>query len=278
MIAGKVMMDRNGPESFCDDADESYRQCSELIKRWHLNGRLHYAVTPRFAPSSSPQQLELCGQLLGEHPDLYLQSHVAENRDEVRWVNQLFPQSRSYLDVYDGFGLLGPRSIYAHCIHLHKDDRQRMAESGAAIAFCPTSNLFLGSGLFSLDAARDHGVRVGLATDVGAGTSFSMLQTMNEAYKVCQMAGQDLTPLKAFYLATLGAAESLFLDHRIGNFSAGKDADFVVIDLQSTGLMQKRMESTHSLEERLFALMILGDDRCIQATHVMGQRRFSRAG
>jgi guanine deaminase len=277
LIAGKVMMDRNAPANLCDDTEESYQQSSELIERWHLKGRSHYAVTPRFAPCSSPKQLELCGQLLDEHPDLYLQSHVAENLDEVRWVAELFPKSRSYLDVYDSFGLLGPRSVYGHCIHLDEQDRERMAASGAAIAFCPTSNLFLGSGLFSLDAARDHGIRVGIATDVGAGTSFSMLQTLNEAYKVCQMAGQNLTPLKAFYLATLGAAESLYLDHGIGNFDTGKEADLVVIDLQATDLMQKRMESALSLEERLFALMMLGDDRCIQATHVMGRRQYSRA-
>ncbi len=277
MIAGKVMMDRNAPENLCESAGESYRQCSELIQRWHLNGRSHYAVTPRFAACSSPRQLELCGQLLGEHPDLYLQSHVAENRDEVRWVGELFPQNRSYLDVYDSYGLLGPRSIFAHCIHLDETDRQRMGSSGAAIAFCPTSNLFLGSGLFSLEAAYEHDIRVGIATDVGAGTSFSMLQTLNEAYKVCQLSGQILAPLKAFYLVTLGAAESLYLDHRIGNFNTGKEADFIVIDLQATELMQKRMESALSLEERLFALMMLGDDRCIQATHVMGQRQYSKA-
>jgi guanine deaminase len=249
LIAGKVMMDRNAPANLCDDTEESYRQCAELIERWHLKGRSHYAVTPRFAPCSSSRQLELCGQLLDENPDLYLQSHVAENLEEVRWVAELFPKSRSYLDVYDSFGLLGPRSVYGHCIHLDEQDRERMAESGAAIAFCPTSNLFLGSGLFR-----------------------------NEAYKVCQLAGQSLTPLKAFYLATLGAAESLYLDHGIGNFNVGKEADLVVIDLQATELMQKRMESAQSLEERLFALMMLGDDRCIQATHVMGRRQYSRVG
>ena len=276
LIAGKVMMDRNAPASLCDDPQQSYRQSVELIQRWHLQGRLHYAVTPRFAPSCSPEQLELCGQLLAEHPDLYLQSHVAENVDEVRWVAELFPESRSYLDVYDRFGLLGPRSVYAHCIHLDEADRVRMAESGAAMAFCPTSNLFLGSGLFSLDSADQHGIRVGLATDVGAGTSFSMLQTLNEAYKVCQLAGHSLTPLKALYLATLGSAESLYLDHRIGNFEVGKEADFVVLDLQATELMKLRMQNAQSLEDKLFALMMLGDDRCVQATHVMGQRRFQR--
>ncbi|MCP4765664.1 MAG: guanine deaminase [Gammaproteobacteria bacterium] len=276
LIAGKVMMDRNAPASLCDDPQQSYRQSIELIQRWHLQGRLHYAVTPRFAPCCSPRQLELCGQLLAEHPDLYLQSHVAENVDEVRWVAELFPESRSYLDVYDRFDLLGPRAIYAHCIHLDEPDRERMADSGAAMAFCPTSNLFLGSGLFSLDSANRHGIRVGLATDVGAGTSFSQLQTLNEAYKVCQLAGHSLTPLKAFYLATLGAAESLYLDHRIGNFEVGKEADFVVLDLQATELMELRMQNAQSLEDKLFALMMLGDDRCVQATHVMGKRQFQR--
>ena len=277
LIAGKVMMDSNAPENLCDTAESSYQQCSELIQRWHQKGRNLYAVTPRFAPCSSPAQLEVCGQLLSEHPDLYLQSHVAENRDEVRWVSELFPDSRSYLDVYDSFDLLGPRSVFAHCIHLDQEDRERMAASGATMAFCPTSNLFLGSGLFSLDDARAHGIHVGIATDVGAGTSFSLLQTLNEAYKVCQLAGQSLTPLKAFYLATLGAAESLYIDHRLGNFAVGKEADFVVLDLAATDLMQCRMDSAHTLEERLFALMMLGDDRAVQATHVMGKRQYSRS-
>ena len=276
LIAGKVMMDRNAPPALCDSAESSYRDCGELIARWHLKGRSYYAVTPRFAPCSSPEQLEVCAQLLGEHPDLYLQSHVAENQDEVRWVAELFPDSRSYLDVYDRFGLLGPRSVYAHCIHLDRTDRECMAASGAAIAFCPTSNLFLGSGLFSLDDARAHNIPLALATDVGAGTSFSMLQTLNEAYKVCQLAGQQLTPMKAFYLATLGAAEALYLDHRIGNFEVGKEADFVVLDLAANELMQLRMENSSRLEDRLFALMMLGDDRCVQATHVMGKRQYSR--
>ena len=276
LLAGKVMMDRNAPPSMCDDPQQSYRTSDELIRRWHLQGRLHYAVTPRFAPCCSPEQLELCGQLLDEYPDVYLQSHVAENADEVRWVAELFPESRSYLDVYDRFGLLGPRALYAHCIHLDEADRERMSDSGAAIAFCPTSNLFLGSGLFGLDAVRRQDIRVGLGTDVGAGTSFSLLQTLNEAYKVCQMSGHSLTPLKAFHLVTLGAAESLYLDHLIGNFETGKEPDFVVLDLQATELMSLRMQAALSLEEKLFALMMLGDDRCVQATHVMGHRQYLR--
>jgi len=277
LLAGKVMMDRNAPAALLDTAESSYRDCSELIHRWHLNGRGHYAITPRFAPCSSPAQLEVCGQLLAEHPDLYLQSHVAENRDEVAWVGELLPDSRSYPDVHHRFGLLRPRPVYPPCNHLDDEDRARMAESGAAIAFCPTSNLFLGSGLFSLDAARARDIRVAIATDVGAGTSFGILQTLNEAYKICQLAGEQLTALKAFYLATLGGAEALYLDHCIGNFEVGKEADFVVLDPGATELLQCRMENATTLEERLFALMMLGDDRCVQATHVMGRRLYSRA-
>ena len=272
LISGKVMMDRNAPDFICDTAESSYQQSAELIKRWHQKGRALYAVTPRFAPTSSEAQLEVAGQLLKEFPDLYLQSHVAENHDEVAWVKKLFPERRSYLDVYDHYGLLGPRSVYAHCLHLDIADRERMAQSGAAMAFCPTSNLFLGSGLFDLNEADKHGVRVGVATDVGGGTSFSMLQTLNEAYKVSQMAGQTLSPLKAFYLATLGGAKSLYLDQTIGNFEVGKEADFVVLDLDATPIMQRRMARSESIVDSLFALMILGDDRSVHATHVMGKR------
>lgn len=276
LVAGKVMMDRNAPAALLDTAESSYRDSVELIERWHGVGRAHYAVTPRFAPCSSEAQLRVCGQLLQEYEGLYLQSHVAENLDEVAWVKQLFPQQRSYLDVYDSFGLLGERSIYGHCIHLDETDRGRMAQSGASIAFCPTSNLFLGSGLFDLQAARTHDIALALASDVGAGTSFSMLQTLNEAYKVCQMAGQTLGAFDAFYLLTLGGARALHLQQSLGNFEPGKEADFVVLDLQSTPLLQRRMARAESLQERLFALMMLGDDRCVLATHVMGKRHYLR--
>jgi len=274
LIAGKVMMDRNAPEYLCDTAESSYTQSAELIERWHHRGRAYYAVTPRFAPTSSEQQLEAAGQLLKDFPDLYLQSHVAENLAEVAWVAKLFPDRRSYLDVYDHYGLLGKRAVYGHCIHLDDIDRERMAESGAAIAFCPTSNLFLGSGLFSLDDASRLNIRIGVATDVGGGTSFSMLQTLNEAYKVSQMAGQNLTSVKAFYLATLGGAKSLYLDAQLGNFEAGKQADFVVLDLQATPIMERRMARADSIEDQLFALMMLGDDRSVHATHIMGRRQY----
>ncbi|HXH01936.1 MAG TPA: guanine deaminase [Candidatus Competibacteraceae bacterium] len=277
LIAGKVLMDRNCPEFLRDSAETGYTESKALIERWHGVERLAYAITPRFAPTSSERQLELAGQLGREHPDVYLHTHVAENRAEVAWVAKLFPWSRSYLDVYDRFGLLRDRAVYAHCIHLDEQDRRRMAESGAVAAFCPTSNLFLGSGLFDLEATRGLGVRVGLATDVGGGTSFSMIRTLAEAYKVEQLAGQALSPARALYLATLGSAEALYLEDRIGNFLPGKEADFVVLNPGPTPLMARRMAHTHTLEEQLFALFTLGDDRNVAVTYVMGEAAY-RAG
>ncbi len=268
LITGKVLMDRNCPDFLRDTAGEA--DSKALIERWHSRDRLLYAVTPRFAPTSTPEQMRLAGRLFAEHPGVFLQSHVAENRAEVAWAAQLYPEARSYLDIYDHFGQLGLRAVFAHCIWLDDTDRRRMAETGAAMSFCPTSNLFLGSGLFDLRRARQVGVRVGLGTDVGAGTSLSMLQTMNEAYKVLQLAGQSLTAKEAFYLATLGGARSLYLDERIGNFAAGKEADFVVLDPQATPLLARRSAACATLEERLFVLMMLGDDRSVTATHVMG--------
>jgi len=278
LISGKVMMDRHAPGYLCDTPQSSYDDSLALIKKWHHCARLEYAVTPRFAPTSSEAQLKVAQQLVNEFPDVYLQSHVAENESEIAWVKELFPWSRSYLDVYDHFGLLGDRSMYAHCIYLDSDDRDCMEKSGAAVSFCPTSNLFLGSGLFDMQSSLDHRLRIGIGTDVGGGTSFSMIKTLHEAYKVCQMKGFNLSPLQALYMATLGGAKSLYLDDRIGNFESGKEADFVVIDLHATPLMQRRMSHAESLEEILFALIILGDDRNILATHVMGECRYRRDG
>jgi guanine deaminase len=273
MIAGKVMMDRNCPEFMRDTAQSSYDDSKALIARWHGTDRLLYAVTPRFAPTSTERQLELAGRLLDEHPGDYLQSTVAEKLAEVACAAHLFPGSRSYLDIYDRFGLLRERAIYAHCIHLDDTDRARMGASGAAMSFCPTSNLFLGSGLFDIDAARRHGVRVGLGTDVGGGTSFSMLRTQDEAYKVAQLGGHRMTPLSAFYHATLGGARALYLDDRIGNFALGKEGDFIVLDPAATPLIERRMRNTETLPERLFVLMMLGDDRAVAATYLMGIRQ-----
>jgi guanine deaminase len=276
LIAGKVLMDRNVPEPVRDTAESGYADSKALIAAWHDRGRLAYAVTPRFAPTSTERQLELCGRLLDEHPGVFLQSHVAENRGEVAWVAELYPWSRSYLDVYDHYGLLRERAVYAHCIHLDATDRQRMAATGAAMSFCATSNLFLGSGLFDAHAAHEHGVRVGIGTDVGGGTSFSMLRTLDESYKVCQLAGQRLSPFRAFYLATLGGAASLYLDDRIGSFDIGKEADFVVLDPDATPLLARRIARTETLAEKLFAFMIMGDDRAVHATHILGAPAYTR--
>ena len=276
IITGKVLMDRNCPPYLRDPADDGIADSRALIERWHGRDRLAYAVTPRFAPTSSDVQMRRAGTLFREIPGLYLQSHVAENRGEVAWVAQLYPQARSYLDVYDGFGQLGARAVYAHCIWLDDTDRARMADTGAAMSFCPTSNLFLGSGLFDLDRAHAHGVRVGLGTDVGGGTSFSMLRTLAEAYKVLQLNGQRLTAARGFYLATLGGARSLYLDDHIGNFAPGKEADCVVLDPRATPLLARRIERTTTLEEKLFALMMLGDDRAIAETRILGMPRWRR--
>ena len=270
MIAGKVMMDRNAPDYLTDTAESGYAESKALIERWHGKGRLHYAVTPRFAPTSTPEQLQLAGQLLGEYPDLYMHTHLSENLKEIDWVKSLFPERSGYLDVYDHFKLLGQRSVFAHGVHLCDAECQRLAETGSAVAFCPTSNLFLGSGLFNLTQAEQHKVKVGLGTDVGAGTSFSLLNTLNEAYKVMQLQGIRLHPFKSLYLATLGGARALSLDDRIGSLRAGNDADFVVLDYQATPLLDYRLQQSNSIEETLFVLTTLGDDRTIRQTFAAG--------
>ncbi|MBK3747366.1 guanine deaminase [Stutzerimonas balearica] len=270
MIAGKVLMDRNAPDYLTDTAETGYADSKELIERWHGKGRLHYAVTPRFAPTSTPEQLALAGQLFKEYPDLYMHTHLSENRKEIEWVRELFPERQGYLDVYDHHGLIGARSVFAHGVHLCDEECQRLGETGSAVAFCPTSNLFLGSGLFDLEKVEGFGVRVGLGTDVGAGTSFSQLQSLNEAYKVMQLQGKKLDPFKSLYLATLGGARALYLDDRIGNLQPGKEADFVVLDYQATPLIDYRMRQARTLEEKLFALTILGDDRAVKETFAAG--------
>ena len=270
--AGKVLMDRHCPENLRDTPESGYRDSRALIERWHGNGRAHYAITPRFAPTSSDEQLRLAGQLAQEFPDVLVHTHLAENTDEVAWVRELFPQARSYLDVYRQANLLRERSVFAHCIHLDEHDHDALADAGGAIAFCPTSNLFLGSGLFDLQHARAHGIRVGLGTDVGGGTSFSLMRTASEAYKVLQMRRQSLTSFRALYLATLGGAEALYMDDRIGNFATGKEADFTVIDCASTPLLARRARVANTLDESLFVQMMLADDRAVAATYVMGNR------
>jgi guanine deaminase len=270
MAAGKVMMDRHCPDFLQDSAIIGARESEELIHRWHNKGRNMYALTPRFAPTSTEAQLAMCGELARAYPDTYVQTHVAENTDEVAWVKTLFPEARSYLDVYDKYGLLRQRSMYAHCIWLDDEDRARMADTGAAVSMCATSNLFLGSGLFDFAAAERQNVALSLATDVGGGTSFSMLQTMNETYKVARMGGTYLSALRMFYMATLGGARSMQLEGTIGNFAPGAEADFIVLDPKATPLLERRTTRCDSLEELLFALALLGDDRAIAATYAAG--------
>jgi len=278
MIAGKVMMDRNAPNNLSDTAETSYQESKRLIQKWHKKERLLYAVTPRFAITSTPEQLHLAGKLLAEFPDVYLHTHLSENVNEVAWVKQLFPESQGYLDVYDRAGLVGDRSVFAHGVQLTDAEFQRLSQANSAIAFCPTSNLFLGSGLFKLNKAKcvEHPVKLGLGTDVGAGTSFSLLDTATEAYKVAQLQNQKLSPFQALFLATLGGAKALSLEDKIGNFDVGKEADFVVLDLRATPLMALRNPaitptSLAELAEQAFALIVLGGDRAIHATYIMGE-------
>ncbi len=277
MISGKVMMDINCPDYLRDTAQSSYDQSRALIQKWHRRGRLLYAVTPRFAGTSTEAQLKLAARLLDEFPDVYLHTHLSENVNEVAWIKELFPQYSGYLDVYDQTGLVRERSLFAHGVQLSDAEFQRLSQAKAAIAFCPTSNLFLGSGLFRLEQAKstEHPVKVGLGTDVGAGTSFSLLQTANEAYKVAQLRGQTLSAFKALFLATLGGARALCLEDKLGNFAVGKEADFIVLNPQATPLLTLRNQTRlapglESVAEQLFSLLIMGDDRAVTATYVMG--------
>ena len=281
LITGKVMMDRHAPPGLLDDtAETSYRESLALIEAWHGCDRLSYAVTPRFAPTSTPKQLLLAGQLLCEFPDLYLQTHLSENLQEVAWVRALFPGYLDYLEVYEKAGLVGDRSIFAHSIHLSDAEFRRLSRNGSAVAFCPTSNLFLGSGLFKIAQAKspEFPISVGLATDVGAGTSFSLLRTASEAYKVAQLQGNSLSAFQLFFLMTLGGARSLHLEDSIGNFTPGKEADFVVWNSRSMPLMAFRNPESlpltlDELHDRLFSLILMGDDRSVEAVYVMGDRR-----
>ena len=270
LIAGKVLMDSNCPEALRDDPESGYAESKALIERWHGKGRLGYAITPRFALTSSPEQLTAAGRLASEYPDVWIHTHLAENMEEVEEIARLFPDNRSYMDVYDEFGLLRERAVFAHCLHMDDEDRGLMARKGGAAAFCPTSNLFLGSGLFDLAAIRAAGIRCGLGTDVGGGTSLSLLNTASEAYKVLHLQDQPLQAMRALYLATLGAAEALYLDDKIGNFEKGKEADFVVLDFEGSSLTARRTAAADTIEEKLFALMTLADDRNIHSTWVHG--------
>jgi guanine deaminase len=273
-ITGKVLMDRHAPEALLDkSAQIGYDQSKALIKKWHGKKRLHYAITPRFAPTSTPLQLEMTGALWSEHPGSYMQSHLSENKAEISWVKDLFPKNKDYLDVYDHYKLLGSKAVYGHGIHLSEREWQRLHETKTALSHCPTSNEFLGSGLFNFsEAKKSHRpVRVGLASDIGAGTSLSALQSMNESYKIAQLAGYSLSSIHAFYLATKGAAEALELDHCIGSLEVGMDADLVLVNLKSTDLIRFRMNYCQNIEEALFVQMTLADDRSTRAVYVAGE-------
>lgn len=277
LIAGKVMMDRHAPENLCDTAESAYADSKQLIEKWHGKGRNLYAVTPRFAPTSTPEQLARAGQLKAEYPDVYVHTHLSENKNEIAWAKALFPEQKGYLDVYHHYGLTGSRSVFAHCVHLEDDEWQCMHDTDSAIAFCPTSNLFLGSGLFPLKKTWEAQVKVGLGTDIGAGTSFSQLQTIQEAYKVQQLQGDKLSAFEALYHATLGGAKALDLADQLGNFNIGKEADFIVLDLQPTALQALRQSRAKGIEDAVFALMMMGDDRNVQAAYVYGECAYQRS-
>ncbi len=271
LITGKVLMDRHAPQELLDGSDLGNADSRALIKRWHGRQRLHYAVTPRFAPTSTDAQLAMAGQLVHEFEGVYLQTHVAENTAEMAWVAELFKQDRSYLSVYERHGLLGPRSLLAHGIWLDDADRAIAADTGTSIVFCPSSNMFLGSGLFDMNATRASGTQVALASDVGGGTHHSMLRVMADASRVMALTGQKLTAFQAFYQATLGAANALQLGNSIGSFDTGKHADFVVLNNGTDPIQQRRLSRARSLHERLYAMMMLGDAASVEQTYIGGR-------
>jgi guanine deaminase len=284
LVAGKCLMDRNAPDGLRDDTEQSLRDTEALIQRWHGQGRLGYAITPRFAPTSTEAQLRGAGELAAKYPSAWVQSHVAENLDEIEWARQLFPKARSYLSVYDNFGLLRSRSLYAHCIHFNEADWQLLRERGAAAAVCPTSNLFLGSGFFDFASAQATQVLYGLASDVGGGTSLSPFHTMLAAYYVGRTSAQvgmhsgkpgktalSLSPQKLWWLHTAGAAKAMGLADEIGSLAVGSEADFVRINPQATPLLTRRTSRAQSLDELLFAMIVLGDERLIEQTYVLGE-------
>ena len=272
MIAGKILMDRNAPDTVTDTAQAGYDDTKSLIEKWHGQGRNLYAVTPRFAPTSTPAQLEACGTLMSEFDDVYLQTHVSENTDEVKWVAELFPDARSYQDVYAHYGMLGPRGLYGHALHMDDADLAEAAETQTRYVHCPTSNLFIGSGLFDIRRAWDAGVDVMLGCDVGGGTSLSPFATMKAAYEIAQFSGYPLTPEQAFWLSTSGGADTLSLGDRVGRLAPGYEADIVVLNLKSTPLIDQRVKRADNLRDILFTQMILADDRAIRAVYVNGAR------
>ncbi|MDK1374882.1 MULTISPECIES: guanine deaminase [unclassified Sinorhizobium] len=280
MVGGKVMMDRNAPQGLLDTPQMSYDETRAVIADWHGKGRNHVAITPRFAITSTPEQMEVAKSLVGEFPDLHVQTHLSENRDEITYTCELYPEAKDYTDVYARYGLLGPKSLFGHCIHLSDREADAMSETGSVAVFCPTSNLFLGSGLFPLRALtrRQKPVRVSVASDIGGGTSYSMLKTLDEAYKILQLQGERLNPFDSFYLMTRGNAEALSLVDRIGTLEPGTDADLTVLNMAATPAMALRAEVVNSLADELFLLQTMGDDRAIVETYVAGRPAKSSLG
>lgn len=273
VVAGKVLMDRNAPDGLRDTPQTGYDESKALIARWHGKGRLSYAITPRFAITSTPEQLEMAGALASEFPDMHIQTHLSENHAEVALAEELFPERTDYTDIYDHYGLTGPKSLFGHCIHLSDREADTLADSGSVAVLCPTSNLFLGSGLFDYQRYRKRGkaLRIAAATDVGGGTNYSMLRTMDEGYKVIALLGEKLNPLASFWQITLGNAKALSFDRRIGALEPGHEADLVVLNSGATPAMRIRAETVETLAEELFLLQTMGDDRAIAETYVAGQ-------
>ncbi len=271
MVAGKVMMDRNAPQGLLDTPQSAYDDTKAGIAKWHGRGRAHYAITPRFAITSSPEQMEVAQVLSNEHPDLHIQTHVSENLAEIELAKELYPNLPDYVGIYERYRLLGPKTLLGHCIHLTHRETEVLAETQSVAVFCPTSNLFIGSGLFDYERQHAHGVRIAVATDIGGGTSYSMLKTLDEGYKVLQLKGQRLNPLRSFFHMTLGNAQAMSLGDRIGSISGGMEADLVVLDSRATPEMALRMETVDSLVNELFLLQTCGDDRAVVETYVMGK-------
>ncbi|WIY23969.1 guanine deaminase [Parasedimentitalea psychrophila] len=271
IVAGKTCMDRNAPDGLRDTPQSAYDDSDALIARWHGVDRLGYAITPRFSPTSTPDQLEAMGALWAKHPDCLMQTHLSEQVDEIAWVKTLFPQARDYLDTYEEFGLLGARGLYGHAIHLEERERHRLREFGAALVHCPTSNTFIGSGLFDMNGLMAEGQRIGLATDTGGGSSFSMLRTMAAAYEVGQLRGTPLHAAQLLWLATQGSAAALRLEHKIGNIAPGMEADLVVLDLASTPAIAQRTTRAADLWEAVFATIMMGDDRAVAEVWIGGR-------
>ena len=271
IVAGKTCMDRNAPDNLRDSAKSAYDDSAALIEKWHGIGRAVYAITPRFSPTSSPEQLEALGVLWAEHPDCLMQTHLSEQVEEIKWVANLFPDARDYLDTYEKFGLLGERGLYGHAIHLQSREKDRLREVNAALIHCPTSNSFIGSGLFQMGTLMAAGHRIGLATDTGGGSSFSMLRTMAAAYEIGQLGGNALHPAQLYWLATAGSANALHLGDKIGNLAVGHEADLVVLDLASTPAIFQRHAQAEDIWQALFPTIMMGDDRAITATWINGK-------